>query len=215
MTTDEFDAIVRTGSRPRSIRRPGGCTPRWSTSRCSSCSPTCKRTDSRPASCPAAPSISCACSRSRSTASRRSRSSAASSSCNSELRDGKPVLLRLPALDSFDDKEGQADRHPSAHRPPADRRVRQFRRRSADAAVVRGTAVDARFCLFVRHTDDEREFAYDKSPMDNSRQGSPRSQRERLHGSRHEERLEDHLPVPEEVVGRCSGCVDAHVTRRS
>ncbi len=52
-----------------------------------------------------------------------------------ELRDGKPVLVKLPEVQFVDDKEGKADRHPDLHRPPAHRRLRQFRRRSADAPM--------------------------------------------------------------------------------
>ena len=44
-----------------------------------------------------------------------------------EMRDGKPVLVRLPELNFNDDKGRQARRHQPAHRPPAHRRVRQFR----------------------------------------------------------------------------------------
>ena len=54
-----------------------------------------------------------------------------------EMRDGKPVLVRLPEVNFIDDKDGQAGRHPAAHRPPPHRRVRQLRRRPADAPVDR------------------------------------------------------------------------------
>ena len=50
----------RTGSPPRAIPDAAGSTPRWSTSRCSSCSTTCAPTASRPSSSPAAASSSCA-----------------------------------------------------------------------------------------------------------------------------------------------------------
>ena len=52
-----------------------------------------------------------------------------------EVRDGKPVLMRLAEVDLVDDKAGQAGRHPPGHRPPADRGVRQLRRRLRDARV--------------------------------------------------------------------------------
>ena len=42
-----------------------------------------------------------------SMASRRSRSSAAAASLNFELRDGKPVLVKLPEIDFIDDKAGK------------------------------------------------------------------------------------------------------------
>ncbi len=43
-----------------------------------------------------------------------------------ELRDGKPVLVKLPELDFFDDKEGKPVRHPEPHRPPSYRCFRQL-----------------------------------------------------------------------------------------
>ena len=58
-------------------------------------------------------------------------------------------------------------------------------------------ASGARFALIVHHTDAEREWAYDrKSPfgrLDKAR----RSPDEGLDRRRHEERLEDNLPVRE------------------
>ena len=61
MTTDEFETIVKRLARDRpSIRGSSGRTPSSSTSRCSSCSPTCGPTASRRSSSPAAASSSCA-----------------------------------------------------------------------------------------------------------------------------------------------------------
>ena len=51
-----------------------------------------------------------------------------------EMRDGKPILFRLPEINFIDDGR-QAGRHQRAHRPPPDRRVRQLRRRPRDAAM--------------------------------------------------------------------------------
>ena len=131
-----------------------------------------------------------------------------------ELRDGKPVLLRLPAL-TLRRQGGQADRHLAADRPPADRRVRQFGRRPADAAVdVRGAA---RATASSFATPTPAEWAYDMSPMGVLEKGLQEARRERLDGGGHEEGLEHHLPVPEEVAGRLFSrlvVVDADVTRR-
>ena len=93
-------------------RRPSGLTPRWSISRCSNCSPTCARTASRPSSSPAAASSSCARGRRRSMASRPSRSSAAAIKTKFEMRDGKPVLMRLPEVELHRRQGRQARRHP-------------------------------------------------------------------------------------------------------
>ena len=38
-----------------------------------------------------------------------------------ELRDGRPVLVRLPELEFHRRQGRQARRHPAAHRPPSDR----------------------------------------------------------------------------------------------
>ena len=55
-----------------------------------------------------------------------------------EMRDGKPVLFRLPEVEFHRRQGRQARRHQRAHRPAADRRVRQLRRRPRDAAVDHG-----------------------------------------------------------------------------
>ena len=91
---------------------------------------------------------------------RLSRWSAAAIKTKYELRDGDtPMLVRLPEVNFIDDKARQADRHQPAHRPPADRGVRQFGRRSADARVDAGGS-GARLMMLVHHDDAEREFAY-------------------------------------------------------
>ena len=56
-----------------------------------------------------------------------------------EMRDGQPVLVRLPEINFIDDKAGQAGRH-SAHRPPAHLRVWQFRRRLCKCSNTPGPA---------------------------------------------------------------------------
>ena len=57
-----------------------------------------------------------------------------------EMRDGKPVLVRLPEIELHRRQGRQAGRHQPAHRPPPHRRVRQLRRRPADAGVDAGAA---------------------------------------------------------------------------
>ena len=54
-----------------------------------------------------------------------------------ELRDGQPVIVRLPEIELQRRQGGQARRHQPAHRPPADRGVRQLRRRPPNAAMDR------------------------------------------------------------------------------
>ena len=112
MTTDEFaddrHRLARDGAAPAV---QAARTPSWSTSRCSSCSPTCAPTASRPTSSRAAASSSCGPGPSRSTASRPSRSSARSIKTRYEMRDGQPVLVP-PARGRFHRRQGrQARRH--------------------------------------------------------------------------------------------------------
>ena len=76
----------------------------------------------------------------RCTASRPSRSSAARIKTKYEMRDGKPVLVKLPR-DRLHRRQGrQAGRHQAVHRPPAGHGVRQLRRRLRDARVDHGRA---------------------------------------------------------------------------
>lgn len=81
-----------------------------------------------------------------------------------ELREGKPVLIKLPALDYFDDKENK----PIAIQRNVGRRpIAAFGNSDGDLQMLQWTAAGKgpRLCLFVRHTDADREWAYDRSPM--------------------------------------------------
>ena len=81
-----------------------------------------------------------------------------------ELRDNKPVLIKLPALNYFDDKEGKPI---AIYRQTGSRPLAAFGNSDGDLQMLQWTAGGngARYCLFVRHTDAEREWAYDQSPM--------------------------------------------------
>ena len=81
-----------------------------------------------------------------------------------EMRDGNPVLVRMPALDFFDDKEGK----PIAIQRHIGRRpIAAFGNSDGDLAMLQWTCAGkgARFCLFIRHTDAEREWNYDVTPL--------------------------------------------------
>ena len=83
---------------------------------------------------------------------------------NFELREGQPVLVKLPALDYFDDKDAK----PIAIQRHIGRRpIAAFGNSDGDLQMLQWTAggKGARFCLIVRHTDAEREWAYDRSSM--------------------------------------------------
>ncbi|UCD27525.1 MAG: haloacid dehalogenase-like hydrolase, partial [Planctomycetota bacterium] len=78
-----------------------------------------------------------------------------------EIRDGKPVLMRLPELNFFDDKAGK----PVAINQHIGRRpIAAFGNSDGDLQMLQWTAAGKgpRFCLYVHHTDAQREWAYDR-----------------------------------------------------
>ncbi|MCA9085496.1 MAG: haloacid dehalogenase-like hydrolase [Planctomycetaceae bacterium] len=78
-----------------------------------------------------------------------------------ELRDGKPVLIRLPELNFIDDKEGK----PVGIQQHIGRRpIMAFGNSDGDFQMLEWTTAGtgARFGLIVHHTDSVREFAYDR-----------------------------------------------------
>ena len=78
-----------------------------------------------------------------------------------EVRDGKPVIVRLPELNFIDDKAGKpaAIQHHIGRRP-----VMAFGNSDGDLQMLEWTCAGdgARFCLYVHHTDAEREWQYDR-----------------------------------------------------
>ncbi len=78
-----------------------------------------------------------------------------------EMRDGQPVLTRLPEVDCIDDKEGK----PVAIQQHIGRRpIAAFGNSDGDLQMLQWTAAGRapRFALYVHHTDSEREWAYDR-----------------------------------------------------
>lgn len=78
-----------------------------------------------------------------------------------EVRDGKPVLLRLPEINFIDDKAGKPvgiNQH-IGRRP-----IAAFGNSDGDLQMLQWTAAGERkrFMLLVHHTDGLREYAYDK-----------------------------------------------------
>ncbi|MEA1950180.1 MAG: HAD family hydrolase [Planctomycetota bacterium] len=78
-----------------------------------------------------------------------------------EIRDGKPVIVRLPEIDFIDDKAGKPvgiNRH-IGRRP-----IAAFGNSDGDLQMLEWTAAGkgSRFCLLVHHTDARREWAYDR-----------------------------------------------------
>jgi phosphoserine phosphatase len=78
-----------------------------------------------------------------------------------EMRDGKPVLVKLAAVDFIDDKEGKPI---SIQRVIGRRPIAAFGNSDGDLQMLQWTcgAPGPRFCLYVHHTDAEREWAYDR-----------------------------------------------------
>jgi hypothetical protein len=78
-----------------------------------------------------------------------------------ELRDGKPVLVRLPELDFNDDKSGKPV---SINKFIGRRPVMAFGNSDGDFEMLEWTTAGKgpRFGLIVHHTDAEREYAYDR-----------------------------------------------------
>jgi len=78
-----------------------------------------------------------------------------------ELRDGKPALVRLPEINFIDDGEGK----PVGIQMHIGRRpLAAFGNADGDLQMFQWTAAGSgpRFCLYVHHTDADREWAYDR-----------------------------------------------------
>jgi len=78
-----------------------------------------------------------------------------------EMRDGKPVLVRLPELNFNDDKAGKPI---AINRHIGRRPIAAFGNSDGDLQMLQytGAGSGARFCLYVHHDDVEREYAYDR-----------------------------------------------------
>jgi phosphoglycolate phosphatase-like HAD superfamily hydrolase len=79
-----------------------------------------------------------------------------------ELRDGQPVLVRLPELNFNDDKGGK----PVGINEHIGRRpIAAFGNSDGDLQMLQytGAGKGLRFCLYVHHDDAAREYAYDRA----------------------------------------------------
>jgi hypothetical protein len=78
-----------------------------------------------------------------------------------EMRDGQPVLMRLPEVDFTDDKTGKPV---GINKFIGRRPVAAFGNSDGDQQMLEWTAAGkgARFMLLVHHTDAAREYAYDR-----------------------------------------------------
>jgi phosphoserine phosphatase len=79
-----------------------------------------------------------------------------------ELKDGQPVIERLPEINFVDDKAGK----PVGILQHIGRRpIAAFGNSDGDLQMLQWACIapGARFCLFVHHTDAGREWAYDRA----------------------------------------------------
>jgi hypothetical protein len=79
-----------------------------------------------------------------------------------EIRGGKPVLIKLSAIDLIDDKEGK----PVGIQSRIGRRpIAAFGNSDGDLQMMQWTMAGEgeRLALFVHHDDDQREYAYDRA----------------------------------------------------
>jgi len=78
-----------------------------------------------------------------------------------EYRDGEPALIRLPEISFIDDKDGK----PVAINQHIGRRpIAAFGNSDGDLQMLQWTCAGdgIRLCVYVHHTDQEREWAYDR-----------------------------------------------------
>ena len=78
-----------------------------------------------------------------------------------DLRDGKPVLMRLPELDFIDDKAGKPV---GIHKFIGRRPIAAFGNSDGDLQMLQWTEAGKgkRLLVYIHHTDAEREWAYDR-----------------------------------------------------
>jgi len=78
-----------------------------------------------------------------------------------EMRDGKPVLVRLPEIDFIDDKEGKPV---GIHKFIGRRPIAAFGNSDGDLQMLQWTEAGSgkRLMVYIHHTDENREWAYDR-----------------------------------------------------
>jgi phosphoserine phosphatase len=78
-----------------------------------------------------------------------------------EIRDGRPVLVRLPEINFIDDKDGKPV---GIHQQIGRRPIAAFGNSDGDLQMLQWTTAGSgpRLAVIVHHTDAEREVAYDR-----------------------------------------------------
>ena len=119
-----------------------------------------------------------------------------------DTRDGRPILMRLPDLDFFDEGPGK----PVGIQKFIGRRpIAAFGNSDGDLQMLQWTAAGegSRFMLLVHHTDAEREWAYDRqSPIGRLDKALDEAQTAWLDGRRHEKGLEEDISVSMMEIAR-------------
>ncbi len=79
-----------------------------------------------------------------------------------QIKDGKPVLVRMPKIDFVNDKAGKPV---GIYQHIGRRPILAFGNSDSDVQMIQYTTVGEgrRLGLFVHHTDAEREYAYDRA----------------------------------------------------
>lgn len=79
-----------------------------------------------------------------------------------EMREGKPVLVKLPELNFFDDKEGKPV---AIHQYIGKKPVAAFGNSDGDLQMLQYTASNnfKSLVVYIHHTDSVREWAYDRN----------------------------------------------------
>ena len=78
-----------------------------------------------------------------------------------EMKDGKPVLVKLPEINFFDDKDAKPV---GIHQYIGKRPIAAFGNSDGDLQMLQWTAAgeSKSLMLYIHHTDAEREWAYDR-----------------------------------------------------
>jgi phosphoglycolate phosphatase-like HAD superfamily hydrolase len=79
-----------------------------------------------------------------------------------EMKDGNPVLLKLPEINFIDDKEGKPV---GIHQYIGKKPVAAFGNSDGDLQMLQYTASNnlKSLCVYIHHTDSVREWAYDRN----------------------------------------------------
>ena len=115
-----------------------------------------------------------------------------------QMRGDVPELLKLPAVDFINDKDGKVVGNPEVHRAPAHRGFRQLRRRPADARVDCRRQGSAPGSAGAPHRRDARMGLRSRLAHRHARQGTGHGRGEEVDRRQHEGRLE--RDIPEAVV---------------